>query len=609
MDNIKTYIVNGLHTSVSLGPTGITGYKGCFYYLSSSGGKNNNNNTSAPKGGFQGYYGASSGYVLSGYIDFDYPYTVSNVDLNTIVEGPTNLSVSFTNDPTLGASPMVITVPQGDVGTLPDTTGDVSSLPTDYITTGYSPGTIIIKPSGTSVIDQRANLYVNSPTQYTQYNQTSSLTSQYGTTLGSTGDSFLLCGGGGFYGNNGGNTGAAGYGYSSGMLNTGATGYGYGVISLIPSTMIESSHFITGNTGITGASDFVLYSLLGGGGAGGTVDSNGDYGGGAGGGGAGDWISGLIQTSSLINLSIGLGGTGIPYSGGAFYTGPDGGDTVLTYNTVRSITVAGGKGGGATGNSNVPSGYIPQGNGGMGYYGGGGGVNGSGSFTNVPYAYGSMSCSLVNIYYGDAGYAKSGENSSGNGAGYVNTNYGQGVPDCGEGDNNAASGGGGGFWGGIGIYNGDATVSKNASGYGCGGGGGSVWKGNVGAGGGSGSNGYAIINYIKKSPNIKIFRILNYTYFNATFLSSIKGFWFFLAGDSVPNQPYNSSISMPLIGKSYHNTGHFLVKEDGVNYIKFYFNNNYMNIDVGFSYLNNIQQTYNLPSNSQQTYAMILFYT
>jgi len=616
---VKTYIVNGINSSLILGSTGIADYKGCLYYLSGPGGTPNSFSTDPDVGNYLS--GGSSGYVMSGYIDFDYPYKVDNIGATAKNEDDnTEISIGFGGgtgiyiDPTNGAYPIKLSGDMGNVFKDVNTSSSVNEAPSEFpIRVGYFNGAIYAPANSYNTYDQRDNLYQDYGTGPTGYASGGNLTSQFGNTISSD------LGGGGFYGTNG-LTG--GYGYSSGLAS--GSNYGYCIVSLIPRTMVYKSEFcigLTGSVGITGPSDLILYSLMGGGGGGGNLPAGG------GGGGSGDWISGFLNTSNTLNITIGAGGTGAPeLTSSAGITGGDGGTTYIQYGS-NTINCIGGKGGGAVQiqppTLSITGGVGGCGVGGAGFFGGGGGSYSDGhvggSLRGI-YSYGGRSYvsswnnrfkteddNRTFTYNGSPGWIldSSTDNYSGNGAGSVNYSFlgsppppkfGTSSYDL-NGSYTGGGGGGGGFWGGSGATEATDGAGNNpqAQGYGSGGGGAAGGAGKVG---GTGTQGFGVINYINTaSENIKIFKITSNTYFNPIQLYQYTGFWFFLAGDGDIDN-----------GKSYKNTGHFLVKEDGVQLINFIKINGYFTINVFFRYINQNQQVFTLKSTTQQSYAMIMFY-
>lgn len=582
---IKTYMVNGLNPSKTITSTFLSGYKGCFYYISGAGGNNSSIGSLD--------YGGPAGYVNSGYIDFEYPYNVNEVKLDCNLNGETTLSIGFTGpylDPSLGTDYAVIKADAGSNYLDSNFTESSSQASSNVIRSSYNIGALKYNAVYNDTIDQRGNVY--SGTGASGYNSNGNLTSDYGQTVGSD------LGGAGFYGNYG-ITG--GYGYSSGYYST--PNYGYGVVSLIPSDNIVSSNFIidtTQTTGLTGNSTTILYNLLGGGGGGGKFDNGTSDNAGAGGGGSGDWLCGLLKlpTGTVLNINVGAGGTGATGpAGNTGFIGDTGGNTTLTYNNT-TITAIGGEGGGYESvNLTVPSStYFANGAGGAGYYGGGGGSYGKGSWTGI-YSYGSVSYTKIPSYNGQQGNARAGlaDNYSGGGGGSVNySKFGAPAEDSGD---RTLGGGGGGFWGGGGEYNGTGLPqpgrgsSIDGVGYGCGGGGSKT-------SGGTGYQGYAIIHYLKDTnENFTINNIFSNTIFTINEYRNSVGFWFFLSE------------------KNYYNSGHFLIKEDGVQSISFNINtvsstSVIKTITITFNAsINGKQQVFTLSSDTPQKYATIMFYS
>lgn len=614
MNKIKTYIVNGLNPSINIGATGITGYKGVLYYLSSPGGQNGSVYSGITNSTILNH-GGCAGYVISGYCDFDSPYPVSNLSLTTNTTD-TSLSLNLIGDPTNGTNPIVINVNNTNTVyqntdnflnyTILNRVKDINSTSEEYFQTSYFKGSLYYQTNDPTpplnvykTYDQRNNLYLGpiGSSGSTGYDSSGNICPLYGNIYNN------VLGGAGFYGNNG-DTGDS-YGYSSGYYTV--PNYGYGIISLIPNDFILTKYFITGDTGITGNGDIILYSLNGGGGGGGgwSDDGNGNARGG-GGGGSGDFIHGFLQVSNTLNIKVGLGGTG----GGQNSNGQTGGNTNL-----NNITAFGGSAGGFVSYfNNIINNPPPNtsGSGGPGYYGGGGGVGGYDDEKTFTYSHSGASYTNIYSYNGQQGVGVAGISNSGiAGIGRGSVSY-SGTYIFGDApfndikhDEESGGGGGGGFWGGNGTLNGGLynSVSKNASGYGCGGGGGSQEIGTGDISGGSGSPGYAIINFINKThPYLKVYKITTNTTFNSSMLDVVKGFWFFLSGNG-PSTPFGG-------GKSYHNTGHFLINEDGVSQINITKPNGYFNIQVIFkTTINETPQFFNLTANSPQPYMMILFYT
>ncbi len=567
VDTIQTYVINSLG---AFDEAYLSDYCGCLYYLMGSGGN--------PTGSF----GGSSGYVITGYLDFDYPYEIGFSSgatgtclLVNCLSTNSQIVAYLKNDPSSSVYPITIQADQGQVWNSTDYDGGSGLNVTGFFAPTFA--------NTGSFLNQR-NVGITGPVA-----AQGSITSFYG-----TGDT----GGGGFYGSN--LTDIDGYGYGSGT-DGGTGGSSIAVLSFIPRNMIYTggtgstgTYFldIPGATGVTGGSNLLLYSLLAGGGGGGNnydgaID---DYGGG--GGGSGDICDGFLNIAGSTGTFLNIGNGGQANQGSANNRG---GNTTL--NTI--ITVGGWGGGNGNSNSN--------GSGGYGFYGGGGGTNGG--------VAGQSGISKTNILSYNATLATSG-GVSGTGGGSVNTsgtylNYGKGTSYL----SGCCGGGGGGYYGGNGSQDGNfpyAPSNNNAQGYGCGGGGGSYYGGPGGGdvGGGNGSGGYAILRYLS-STNIKLVTVTNSSkskkYFNLhNDFSSCKGFWYFLHGDS------NGGTC-----KSYHNTGHFLIDNDGVKSIQCSFptvsNLMYPQIQVSFNVLNGLPQIFTLQSstgwsNFSGAYINILFY-
>lgn len=550
VDTIQTYVINDGFSTFS----DLSDYCGCLYYLMGAGGVSGTstfpNNVS---------FGGSSGYVMSGYLDFKHPYPCTEVVLfaGTGIPNAT-LNALFTNDPTNGTHPISIKADQGQVWNY----GDYTSSSTTYITGFFQPGI-----SSLQFQNQRGQLGPTGPIKAAGF-----ITSNYGSGF---------TGGGGFYGSN--LTDVNAYGYGSGAENNPSNSYG--IISLIPKNMIYNgntgstgTYFFDspGSTGISGSSNLLLYSLLAGGGGGGSGGGNnaGSIAGG-GGGGSGDICSGFFNSKADLTVNIGSGGVGAPNSG-SNTSGNNGGNSSL-----NSIVVVGGDGGGG------------DSNGGRGFYGGG-----APSFNDTTQS-GFTGLSLSNIL----SYNGANNNSANSGGGGIYP-FGYGT----SGSNNG--GGGGGYYAGGGSLSGELPIATlYAQGYGCGGGGGSYVDSSQQLGGGGGSPGYAILRYLD-SPNIKLVTItpsskINYFSLQKDF-SACRGFWFFLHGDT------NGGTC-----KSYHNTGHFLIENDGVKSIACTFprisNLTYSQIQVQFNILNGLPQIFTLQSstgwsNPTGAYINIFFY-
>ena len=578
VDTIQTYITFDGQTNI-FAKNDLSDYCGCLYYLMGSGGT------------ASGSFGGSSGYVTSGYLDFDYPYQIGQqsnpigICLTITANSGSFINISalevYFDDPSIGAAAVVIESNQGYVYTNTYSGGN------NYIRSGFFSPTC---SASQSFYNQRGKL-IQGPT-----GSDGSITNFYGT--GNTG-------GGGFYGSN--LIDNNGYGYGSGS-NGGTFGGSCAIVSLIPRAMCSQGstgstgtyfYGVPGSTGTSpNPSNLLLYSLLGGGGAGGAaLDTSGltpNHG--AGGGGSGDLCNGFLNCNigaSGPNIVVGSGGTAPTIN-----QGDDGAAGDVT--SLQNINVIGGGGGNGI-NSGGPSGTNDNGNGGIGFFGGGGGGGGSSSDQNG--LAGSSYTSML-TYFGELGPTAG---WGGNGGGAV---AGYGMGGDGTGTNfDCCGGGGGGFWGGNGVLNGVFQFGfVDGQGYGCGGGG-SSYKDNSAATSGNGSGGYALLRYLD-SPNIKLVTINpsnKATYFSLQKdFSSCKGFWFFLHGDT------NGGTC-----KSYHNTGHFLIENDGVKSITCTFprisNLTYSQIQVNFNILNGLPQVFTLQSSTGWTvsagaYINILFY-
>jgi hypothetical protein len=606
-DKIKTYVLTNLDAgNTGLNSSDISGYEGMLYQIFSAG--ETGGQDYSPGGGQYNIHGSSSGFVNAGYLDFGNPYIVNNI---VIQKNPSNnliINVTFSDDPTGGTKTMNI---QADMGITYENTNAVYdntnpyATPNGNIRTGFFPGAISANVGTTQ--DQRNILTGASPTYPKDTEgQGSVISDVYGIRQS---DLIYGYGGGGYYGayslNNGDK--GEGFGYNSGNWNasTNSKNHGYVVISLIPSNIITPNGAISiypgGDTGIQTASNqnFILYNLLGGGGGG--ASSNNDAIG-AGGGGSGDWITGLLYTnvSDIINVGAGYGGFGAPAN--ELQGGQNGLETVIFYNNnLSNITALGGFGGALPSSDDDYDGA-----GGAGYYGGGGGGSNKSGPTG---GWGGDSYVLIPSYLGNIGHRDgTPDDIGGNGAGSVNYSlasppvYGLATKATASGSDHTSGGGGGGPWGGNGAVDGKLggpsnNLNINAEGYGCGGGGGSC-DNTPNIGGGNGSGGYALLKYFYNTLNsVKFYKVTQNRIFDIVDYTSAVGFWYFLGGDS---------------GKSYHNTGHFLLKEDGVRSISFIKNNGYFSINVYFAFINNTQQIkqqiFTLQATTPENYAMIMFY-
>jgi hypothetical protein len=401
-DKFKTYVItNPTQTSFSfsLDSNDFTGYDGFLYLLMGSGG-NGGSRLSVS-------YGGSSGFVNAGYIDLNYPYNVREINITMNPSSATTLAIGYTGpnyDPTNGQDDFILSADQGQAF-------EVQTSPTTaYMVTGlYAPSNQFNSQTNGGnpyLINQRG--IDSSQGSSGPFNGQGGLTNDFCIYQSSP----LNLGGGGFYGGTVGSSGPTGpFGFASGGWFNSSTGtngtLGYAIITLIPSSSVQNTQFLTGNTGTIGNTGLYLYSLLGGGGGG-----NGS------GGGSGDVNFGFINSSSALQYSIGLGGTA-GFAGGS--------TTISNDNYISTITAIGGS-----------TNTLPVNAGGDGFFAGG-------TIGPNP-AYGQSYINIPNNI-----------TNSTIGTGFVNTNYGQG----------STFGGGGGPYGGNSVDYGGV----NAQGYGCGGGG------------------------------------------------------------------------------------------------------------------------------------------
>jgi hypothetical protein len=582
---VKTYVLTNVVGGTGVSITGLLttdglslgDYGGFLYQICSAGDSNTYPFAS-------GSHGPGSGFMNSGYIDLVHPYPVSDILVQNYGLNM-SLAVYFPpggGDPTNGAYPIVIRAPQG---TTYENTNIVdinnNPFPSDYVRTGFYNGGVI---QNSGVLQTQRGVSFTAP--YSSSGNGSLISSVYGAGLD---------GGGGFYGTD--NNSLNGFGYFSGTKgNTNPLNYGYVVISFIPTGAFTRSPFLsTSSQNYQTASNenFILYSLMGGGGGGASSENPGV---GAGGGGAGDWNMGILFTN--VNQTIGVTG-GAGGAGGAaatFNPGQNGQSSSVSYNT-SIISSIGGKGGPYPG---VDDSF--DGNGGAGYYGGGGG---STNKDNSYRSFGGDSYAIIPSYYGGTGdrVIKTG----GFGAGSVTYNlsgvyFGVSFPAPGSPDPHSTGGGGGGFWGGNGALDG-SNISPDsnpynviADGYGSGGGGGSFQSNAAGEniGGGNGSNGFALLKYFNNTnTEFKFYKVTQTQIFDIVDYRNAVGFWCFLGGDS---------------GKSYHNTFHFLIKEDGVKHIKCIKGSSGFSINVYFDSYNNQPQIFNTNATTNESYMMLMFY-
>ena len=314
-DTFKTYVITDpTQTSLnwSLGPTGLTGYDGFLYILMGTGGYGGNYPNITPE------QGGSSGFINAGYIDLNYPYTVKEISV-TSSGSSTNLTIGYTGpniDPTNGASSFILKADEGQYKFL----NAVGSGTSSEVVTGFYSGANTLS-IGPTLINQRGDSSegqgASGPT-----GPRGSVTTDFGQGNGPTG----VFGGGGFYGGTEGPTGPFGFSSGGWYDTSGPTGtngtLGYAIITLIPSSLVNTTNFLTGGTGTIGDTGIYLYSLLGGGG-GGRVGNGG-------GGGSGDIRHGFLNTSTSLDYNIGAGGS----------PGITGGDTEISTDGFVSVLSA-----------------------------------------------------------------------------------------------------------------------------------------------------------------------------------------------------------------------------------------------------------------------------
>ena len=226
----------------------------------------------------------------------------------------------------------------------------------------------------------------------------------------------------------------------------------------------------------TSSSLDVQYLVVAGGGGGGQQ---------GGGGGAGSLRSGsfTIPTGSSYTVSVGVGGIGAVYNGGAAQTGSD--------STFYTITSQGGGTGGSAGGAGGNGG-----SGGGGSYLAGGGISSTGG--NDGGAGGGAS-NYPNGGGGGAG-AVGGDGITNSGAGGAGLTWIDGVAYAGGGgggytSQGATFGAGGSGGGGRGSISSPSAAQPGTNGRGGGGGGGGNQTGNVGIDGAKGGNGVVIVAY------------------------------------------------------------------------------------------------------------------
>jgi hypothetical protein len=221
----------------------------------------------------------------------------------------------------------------------------------------------------------------------------------------------------------------------------------------------------------------VQYLVVAGGGGGGQQ---------GGGGGAGAFRSGsfTIPTGSSYTVSVGVGGIGAVYTGGAAQTGSD--------STFYTITSQGGGTGGSAGGAGGNGG-----SGGGGSYSAGGGISSTGGNDG---GVGDGSPNFPNGGGGGAG-AVGGDASGGDsGAGGAGLTWIDGVAYAGGGgggytSQGATFGAGGSGGGGRGSISSPSAAQPGTNGRGGGGGGGGNNTGNVGINGAKGGDGVVIVAY------------------------------------------------------------------------------------------------------------------
>lgn len=535
----------------------LNNYDGFFYYMMGPGG------SGASSTGFFPYttIAGPSGFVNTGYVNINYPYNIIQVKI-AINESSVILSLSYDNSNPTGSSiyPFELVA---NSGYIPNSAITPISGSNGISPIGYYYGSASQYVGAASFITQRSNNVLNSSSAIQAEGGVNSLFTQQGNSVYP---------GGGFYGQNFIGSGVTGpFGYSSGgAINANGTPYssgnsGYAVITLVPKSLTNTNFYTTNQSNLPISGGLMVCSLLAGGGGGGfSHNYSGATNYGSGGGGSGSYQVGLVSiaTPTSLNLTIGTGGAGAADDGSGDTNGAPGapgGDTILTINGNTFYTYGGQ--GGLNGYQN-----INPGNGGAGYFGGGGSLGGNSanitpggySYINIPSNISTIRTRGVYAPYYDIPTTVN-QTNGGNGMGYVNTNYGQGGNGVGS-ASGAGSGGGGGPYGGQGFGGESSPVQEptDGQGYGCGGGGGGHEGDTYDAG--SGSGGYAIVSLLSVSNNYKLLTV------NASNPSislgildfiNFKGFWGFLQGE----------IYLPEL-----NTCHFLIQEDGVNSIKLNWN-------------------------------------
>jgi hypothetical protein len=388
------------------------------------------------------------------------------------------------------------------------------------------------------------------------------------------------------------------YGPSNGFSSQSVGGNPY----LINQRGIDSSGGpdgpLNGQGGMT--NDFCQYQsspeILGGGGFyGGTLGPTGPFGFSS-----GSWFSPPTGTNgtlgyAIITLIPSLSVQSTVFATGGGNTGTIGNSGIYLYSLLGGGAAGYGGGGGGSGDTNF--GFINSSNS-LQYTIGEGGITtaigGKTSFSEDNYTLTEILASGGSNSNADAGsgfFAGGTPNQNSgisyinlpsnitqsyivNGAGFVNASYGQGNP--------GTAGGGGGPYGG--------NYNTNAQGYGCGGGGTQT----------NGSDGYAILK--KMIPNSFTYKyITSNTIITQAELFGYVGFWGFL------ESPF--TITQLDISRNYFNIFHFLIKEDNVQTIDVIKDtNNYFNVSISFSKLNNKIQQFNMKATHPSSYMYMIFY-
>jgi len=549
----------------------LSNYSGFFYYAMGAGGAG-----SAEFGNIQVLLGGGSGCVDSGYVDLSHPYKVSSINGIVNNQGPSQINITYTNDPTGGTYAFVI---YGDASQTTDSniitnyTNNMlvqatapESLPPSIAPIGFYTGQVLnsnfdlsknISAYTCNLCDQRGNIgSISSGTQSVDVSYSTISPQLFG-----VGGPFKYFGGG-YYGGSIGVNGITGpYGYGCGGTydqNPNISSYGtngFIAISFIRKSSTNDGNFFTtlGSGSSNSSSGILIGSILAGGGGGsGNVDSNDNAMASGGGAGNPNLLINNVGNNSSYSYYVGAGGSGSVGSGGNSENGYPG---EISSIIINGITGYANPGDGTQANDGGNGGF-----GGIGYYGGGSGSNSQP--ISLP---GGFSCSGLLSHYGNfiteiAAPTPVWTNSYG--AGSVDYNsYGVGYTNS---DGNFSSGGGGGPYAGSGY---GAGKQQDALGYGCGGGGGDDDSHN----GGNGSQGYVLTRLITDSTNFKLITVSNGQSITLKYLDLVDytGFWYFLS---------QGGNSLPLT-----NTGHFLIKQDGVKGIQLSFSNNSGTITVTFN--------------------------